>query len=374
MMNYELVRALAFAAPAVCAFICMILILFDAFNPDKNRQERSLRLFLVLTCTVAMFCWTGLVLQVINPRAFVYYHTVFFFTLMMDQVLIYRFVHIITDTEPHKPFGRRHFLAPFFLTAIAAIIALYVPYEQQNAVIYGTGERQGGDSGLFAVFYPSTQIIFIIYNTLYPLLGFLRIQRYRHIIKNYSADTQRTSLNWLSVLLTLVLVTIPVPLAGMLWGLDVFNNFWTSIQGVLPTFIIYLILCYNLISDNYVIISPDDEEDDPDKDMQIDVKLFSKYIHEKKPYLNPKLKITDLCKGFGTNRSYMSAFINKEYGMNFSRFINRCRLEELDRQRTSSTGKERSAMELVLMAGFSSYQSYLRVKNEEYKESILKVN
>jgi AraC-like DNA-binding protein len=166
---------------------------------------------------------------------------------------------------------------------------------------------------------------------------------------DYSADTQRTSLGWLSVMFALTLITIPVPLAGMMLDLDMFSNFWTSIQGVLPAFFIYPILCYNLLSDNYVIMSPDDENL-PDKNTYIAPKNFSIYMRDKKPFLNPKLEITDICKGFGTNRTYLSAFINQEYGMSFSRFINRCRLEELDRLRTLSPDKERENMDFVLKA------------------------
>ena len=58
--------------------------------------------------------------------------------------------------------------------------------------------------------------------------------------------------------------------------------------------------------------------------------------------------------------------------MNFCRFINCCRLEELDRLRLSPRMKSKSNIDLVLMAGFSSYRSYLRVKKEEDKERVLK--
>ncbi len=59
--------------------------------------------------------------------------------------------------------------------------------------------------------------------------------------------------------------------------------------------------------------------------------------------------------------------------MNFCRLINRCRLYHLDRLRLSSLNSEKDNIDLVLMAGFSSYRSYLRVKNEEDRLSLLKV-
>jgi AraC-like DNA-binding protein len=366
----EVIQALAFSAPALCALACLIVMVFDAFYSGKSRQERQLRFYLSLTYLVAGLCWMGLVLDAVNHRAFVHYHTLFLFTLMMGQVLIYRFVHIITATEEGRPFSRLHFVVPFLLTVVALVSTFVVSFEERMAVIYHTGESAG--NAWFSLLYSLTRIVFIVYNMLYPVLGLLRIRLYRLSIVDYSADTQRTSLGWLSVMFMLTLITIPVPLTGMLLGLDVFDNFWTSMQGVAPTFFIYPILCYNLLSDNYVIILPNDDVL-PEKAANIDPKRFAKYLRDKKPYLNPKLKITDLCRELGTNRSYLSGFINEEYGMNFSRLINHYRLAELDQLRSSSPQKERSNIDLVLLAGFSSYQSYLRVKNEEYRESILKV-
>jgi hypothetical protein len=361
-MQKEIIQALAFSVPALCALVCLTIMLTDAAHPKKNKPERQLRLYLSLTYLVAALCWTGLTLEITYPAAFVHYHTVFLFTLMMDQVLIFRFVHIITATEDHKPFSRWHFAFPLSLTATAAISAWVVPFEERMAVIYNTGGN--AVNPWFDTLHSLTSIVFIVYNILYPVLGLLRIGRYRRSIVDYSADTQRSSLRWLSLMLALTLLTIPVPLAGVLLGIDVFNNFWTSMQGVPPTFLIYLILCYNLLADNFVIIPPDNEFQ-PEKNAIIDPKYFSKYINEKKPFLNPKLKITDLCRELGTNRSYLSTFINKEYGMNFSRFINHCRLQEFERLLRLFPEKKKNSADFVMMAGFGNYRNYKQVKGSE---------
>ena len=169
------------------------------------------------------------------------------------------------------------------------------------------------------------------------------------------------------------MLTIPVPLSGLLLNLNVFNHFRLSVQGVLPTFFVYPILCYNLLSDNYECMKYDDESA-PVKSPVIDPKRFDKYLKDKRPYVNPKIHITDLPAALHTNNKYVSTYINSTYGMNFSRFINRYRLEELERLRRSPQMAGRGNMELVLMAGFSSYRSYLRVKKEKDKERELKMN
>lgn len=366
-MSRELIRALAFSAPVVCALTCFVLLLLDILLTRKCRKERRLRLFLLITLFVAALCWLGLVFQVANHKVFVGYTSVFLLTLMLDQIMIFRFVHLITATGQENRFSRLHFLLPVVLTVVSIVTDLLVPFQQKEAVIYGGGEG----NRWFAALYSLMGVVFIVYNTLYPLLGLLRIRHYRRRIENYSADAQRSSLNWLLVMLTLTLITIPVPLAGLLFDIDIFSDYYFSMQGIMPSFFIYTILCYNLLSDNYVIIVPDDENL-PANASEIDPKYFARYLREKKPYLNPQLRITDVAADLHTNRNYVSAFINREYEMNFSRLINRCRLKELERLRSSGNHAKNTNLELVLIAGFSSYRSYLRVKNDNDKAHLLK--
>jgi AraC-like DNA-binding protein len=365
----ELVRALAFSTTAVCALTCMAMMLLDVLYTKKNRQEKSLRLFLSLTFMVAALLWLCLSLQATDHRAFVRCFAIFTLMLMLDQILIFRFVYIITAVERNIRFSRLHFVVPVLLTTVTVIITQTVPVDRQIEVVYGSGE---GNSR-FSALYLLTNIVFVIYNILYPVLGILRIRRYRRNIVNYSADAQHTSLNWLLLMQTLTLVTIPIPIAGLLLNIDVFSSSWLSVQGVLPTFFVYPVLCYNLLSDNYVIIAPDEEESLPDNAAVIDPKRFTRYLHDKKPFLNPRLRITDVASDLCTNRNYVSAFINREYEMNFSRFINRHRLEELERLRLSPDHRKDANIDLVLSAGFSSYRNYLRVKSGEDKAKELKL-
>lgn len=214
-----------------------------------------------------------------------------------------------------------------------------------------------------------------IYNTLYPALNLRNIYCYRRFIVDYSSEAQRISLDWLAAVQVFILVCVPVPLAGLLLDMETFSSSYFVWLGVLPTFVFYMMLCYNMLDKNYLIVQPEalKTEDMPPDLPALDRKRLERYLREKKPYLDPKLRITDLAAGLSTNRSYLSAFINKEYGMNFCRLINRCRLMALDRLRVSPANAGKTNMELVLMAGFSGYRNYLRVKKEEDRLALLKV-
>jgi hypothetical protein len=58
--------------------------------------------------------------------------------------------------------------------------------------------------------------------------------------------------------------------------------------------------------------------------------------------------------------------------MNFNRFINGCRLKELDRLHLLPEYKYAANIDLLLAAGFSCYRSYLRAKQAEYETTVLK--
>ena len=91
----------------------------------------------------------------------------------------------------------------------------------------------------------------------------------------------------------------------------------------------------------------------------------------KKPYLDSSLRITDLTVPLGTNRTYLSAFINARYGMNFSRYRNKLRLEELEKRRKLPENAHLDGIDLVEEVGFRTYRNYLHFKQNEDKHSVI---
>lgn len=368
MISKELIITLGFTAPIISALVCMTLI-WKGSREAENPQQRRLHYHMIVTYLIAALCWFGLVLYVADEKLFVYYHTFFLLTLMLDQVFIYKFVFDITSSLKRKKFSCLHYLIPLFIVLIVGLFALTTPFSEQHTAIYN--EIRTDKINTFRIIYSITSFAFIIYNTLYPLLGLFQIDYYRGEVVDYSADTQRSSMNWLYAMLILTIITVPVPLSGLLTRTNVFTSLWFTLSGALPTFVVYLIICYNLLSNNYVTIEPDSPEEKVRK-TTIERKNFERYMREKKPYLNSQLRISDLAADMNTNRTYLSAFINQEYGMNFNRYINRYRLKELEKLLKSEAANKNSNIELLMMAGFSSYRSYVRVKNDEDNLKLLK--
>lgn len=80
---------------------------------------------------------------------------------------------------------------------------------------------------------------------------------------------------------------------------------------------------------------------------------------EEKLYLTDQITINDIAERLGTDRRYLSRFINEHYGINFSRWISEMRIDEAKRLMEQ---KPDEGMEWVaLQTGFSSLSYFSKV-------------
>lgn len=81
-----------------------------------------------------------------------------------------------------------------------------------------------------------------------------------------------------------------------------------------------------------LVTAPNDESLLEEIPIAAQKKILDKMLVEfnkKKIYLNSQLTIMDVAQLVGTNRSYISGLINRQYNQNFCSFVNNYRLEEL---------------------------------------------
>ena len=98
--------------------------------------------------------------------------------------------------------------------------------------------------------------------------------------------------------------------------------------------------------------------------IEVDKAVFEGYFKKNKPFLNPNLTISDLTEPLQCNRTYLSKFVNRTYGMNFSNYINSCRLYEIERLMAMPGNRNKTPESLYLQAGFRSYRNYLSAKKK----------
>lgn len=98
-------------------------------------------------------------------------------------------------------------------------------------------------------------------------------------------------------------------------------------------------------------------------------KRFDEYIRKQKPHLDCNLKMTDLEQGLSANRTVISNFVNRTYGMNFNRYINHLRIEEVQRLQKLLGNDKYTLTELVCKAGFTAMRNYTRALAIEKEET-----
>lgn len=344
-----------------------------------DRVQRKLSRTMGWAFLLGALCWVGPLFYVLNPALFIGFNYVLFPVLMYNLVLLYYFICTLTTTGNRERFSPIHYLLPIVISIIAAVCSALVPYDVRYELVR-TGDLFSSNSVLSYVFSSST-LVFCVYNITYSLLALRRANRYRRAVEDYSSDSEKNSIAWVYLFIILIIINIPFPFASTLMNRNAVLTSPIIIIGAALALLQHVTIMFNLLSENYVVIVPkeeDEQEIEPEEEQEKEFsngetsvvsrraeifrERFERYMQEKKPFLNPDLKITDLCAGLSTNRTYISAYINKEYGMNFSRYINHLRLNEASRLRMENSGGDIDPVEIVRLAGFSSYRSYKRAR------------
>ncbi|WP_291530657.1 hypothetical protein [Bacteroides sp. UBA939] len=360
-----------FSLPVVTSLICAMIV--TIYGREERNLPHALIRTLVAAFLVSTFLWGCIVLYLQWPILFVVLQTAFYYALLILHVLLYRVTYSLTGTGGKECFSNMHYIVPAIIPAVLLIWSFYVPLDAQLYIVTSRGQAMAGYEAYTALF-TSKPIGLLLWNITYNLLSFRRIMAYRHVIGNYSADEGRSPVRWIKQMILVLLSIIMYPLIAMGMGRTVlFGSLWM----ILPSILIVaelIILCYNIVSENYIVITDADEKTDTDRDKahHINREYFEHYIQTQKPYLNPKLRITDVAADLHSNRTYVSNFINSEYGMNFSRYINLQRLKELDLLCLDPKNKIVMGIDLIFQAGFSTYRGYIRTKTEEDRNRLLK--
>lgn len=87
-------------------------------------------------------------------------------------------------------------------------------------------------------------------------------------------------------------------------------------------------------------------------------KHITDLFENEKIYLNPNLKVSDIAAAIGTNRTYISAYFNKETQCTFYDYVNRYRIEYACKLLENSDEK---ILQIAELSGFNSSQAFIRV-------------
>lgn len=367
--------------PAFSAFACGILVAFSLQDCLTN-EERKLKRIMLFYLSVSGLGWYVTFCYQFDPVLFVWLHVVCLLTYMLPAIFFYRIIRFLTRLGKPEDFSSLHYLLPGLLALLMLGWSLFVPFDVQLEIVESKAQMFPQGYELYARFFTSKPLLRVIFGLVYYVLTLWILIRY-YKKANEKNTLVRKPAKWVLFLVVISLASLFSSLLPTFMPRSrIFYSLWTFIvAGSMATQ--HILLSYHIIRRNYrLYILPERlsvcEPTEVEAGTEVEAKphrrqhagkitksRFEKFVRENKPYLRPGYKIADLVEDLDVNRTFLSAFINRTYGMNFNRYLNRCRLKELERLRLLPSNTGKSASSLVEQAGFRDYRTYARAAAAE---------
>ena len=369
MTHDELAYIILFSVPAYTALICGLLMVRMS-QLKESPFERGELIQAIVLYLISMLVWLSFIVYTVLPEIYVMLNSFLFLACLLVYAVSYRFVFEVTKVNQSEKFPKIHYLFPLSGFIVMQVWSFFVPWEVRLSLVRSGGIMVEGYQW-YSIFFDSNILLLLCMNLTYTLLGLRRIVRYRKVVVNFSADEYRGSVGWLYQFIYTSLAMFVVEVCIFMFSINMRVPIWLlPIPAVFAVFK-YVILTHNVLLENFVIIktdpvdSPNTEYSGDTLGQALKIRHLEAYMHKNKPYLNPKLKITEVVRELNTNRTTLSLLINRTYGMNFCRYVNRFRLKEFEEIKSNPKNVNLSKQELVIKAGFSDYRGYRRVKQHE---------
>ena len=234
--------------------------------------------------------------------------------------------------------------------------------------------------------YPAVQIYTIATSTLLAIWLLLSIKKHNRMLTGNSTGEgtfEYLNLRWSATLVVLMYAV------QLIWAIEslsqkdwftssnyernlVFDTIWCLIT------IIYIYIIYKRIIQQQVTSFQTQEKSEQENTERLSqssdlyYKILTntdidKNIRENKYYLDEILTLQKLATLLGTNRQYLSNYINREKQKTFYEYINEFRLEEAKSLLDGYDVKHPYSMEEISsLAGFNSYSTFLRSFVKKY--------
>lgn len=363
--------------PFFSAISCGILVAFslqDCLDPEERKLKRIVLFYLSLSG----LGWFVTFSYEFIPELFVWLNIACLISYILPAIFFYRIIRYLTLLGQPEMFSCLHYLMPGALVAAMLVWSLFVPFGVQLEIVTGKAQVFPAGYEVYTRFFILKPLLRVVFGLLYYILALLVLMRYYKKATRKKARVRKPA-RW-------VLFLVGISLASLLSSVlptfmprgEILYSVWTLLVAS-SIAIQHVLLSYHIMRRDYSpYIIPEKKRKQPSSPMRstdrIEVpppprrqhsgklsrSIFEKFIRRGKPYLNPDYKITDLVEDLDVNRTSLSAFVNRTYGVNFNRYLNRLRLEELERLRLLPENQGKSISSLISKAGFKDFRNYSR--------------
>lgn len=369
--------ALTSLIPFISALGCGLLVGFSMQDCVKL-EEKKLKWIVLFYLLISGLGWFVTFSYEFYPVLFVWLNVACLFTYVSASIFFYRIIRFLTRLGVKENFSVLHYVLPAALVGVMLVWSVLVPFDVQLEIVTGKARVIPEGYRAFTLFFTSKPLLRVGFGLVYYILAIRVLRQYYKRAKGKRVMKRPTQ--WVLFLVGISIASLFSSVLPTLMPRDeILQSVWTlivalSIAGQ------HLLLSYHIICRDYIpYILTHNKMKTAKRNRRVWLAngemievpfrqrkgtlnriIFEKYIQKEKPYLKPSYKITDMVEAIDVNRSMLSNFINSTYGVNYSRFMNRLRIEELERLHDMPGNEKKPLCELVVSAGFKSYRNYLR--------------
>ncbi|MDR0989205.1 MAG: hypothetical protein LBM06_07085 [Prevotellaceae bacterium] len=371
MVDLETYLTQAFIlVPLVSALLCGTGV-WMSLRDSVTRYEWHLK-----GAAVRYFGWNllsgiGFFLLTVYPNVVLRLNPLFLVAFMLYNVEYYRVVFWMTRTDADERFGRIHYLLPLLVAVLVMLLKLTVPLNDHFRHLLESNPLPTVDEGFTTFLITSRRAIEMLYVCYYTLVTMRRI--YAYFKKLYNEEEPLYSpARWMVVMVLLSLalmvsslICIAIPRSS--FGVSGWTLFFT-----LSLMLFHIHLSYRMVIRRFEVYALSQPEGARHQYRgKITIRRLDRYFRHQKPYLNRNYRMTDLVTALDVSRTRLSQFINQAYGINFSTYLNRWRLRELEQLQQSSRYADKPLEGLVQQAGFTDMKHYRRAVLQSAEEAIV---
>ena len=288
----------------------------------------------------------------------------------------------ISELTEERPFSKHlgimaGLMGPSLLGGLICGMLYFSMNTQENAdfiikyLYHNEYENLEGTARILAIVHHVCRLIFCLQVIFVAFIGAKKIKRYNNVIDQLYADTEDKELRGISILLYLLVATSVCSIIFNIIGRYYFiNNIWLGIPALLFTVLLFLIGWYGMhqhftISDVMMHHPKETEETENEAYLSTEkdnlCKQLDQLMQEKRLFLEHDLRLEQVTRELGTNRTYLLQALKDDKGTTFKEYINRLRIiyaEKLMKDNLSLTKSD-----IAMMSGYNTLSSFYRNYN-----------
>ena len=379
MSSNELLDKILLYTPLIVSFILFVITLYVPLQNEKSRKWLS---FLVLGI---VFGFCPAFLNYIFDTSILLYFDVFFMPVVLSS-LIFHYFYVVSTLEDFK-LSRKDFYHFLPIIILGIILLLLFSNLNNSQLIFYKANRTKHRLLLSLPEYQFTaifhivifRIIFIAQVVFYTLkINLLAIQQKKKTV--YLPITCETiDYKWIHKvnIVSLISKIIVIFLLIVTYEKQELRIFFNILITIATIYFVLVCMFQKMTVGRQTVdfqlhehlqqqLEPISETIEYVKDTNLEQynnqdnlgQRLATYFEEAKPYLNPNLKIDDLCIVLITNRNYLSKAISNKFGMNFLNLINTYRIARAKELLLDKKYEHYSIQGVAEMSGFKSSSSF----------------